>query len=83
MRETGTRKLVLQICVASALMAAFLVIFGGSVTTWLSTSTTRRLIWISWLVIGGSAIYFVALWIMGVRFEQFRLRGPAPAPAAA
>ena len=83
LREGGTRKLLLQIAFASALMAAFLIVFGGSVATWLETSTMQRLIWISWLVAGGGAIYFVALWLMGVRFNEFRVRGPVRASGAA
>ncbi|HEY5808215.1 MAG TPA: lipid II flippase MurJ, partial [Povalibacter sp.] len=72
-REGGGRKLLIQITLASALMAAFLIGFGGDVQTWLAASTSRRLIWLTAIVTGGAAIYFAALWLMGVRLRQFRL----------
>lgn len=73
-KEVGTRRLLIQIVIASALMAIFLVMFGGSVAEWLAASTVHRLIWISGLVAGGGAIYFASLWLMGVRVHQFRVR---------
>jgi putative peptidoglycan lipid II flippase len=79
--ESGTRRLIVQIVIASVLMAVFLVMFGGSVSAWLTASATDRLIWLSWLVAGGGGLYFAVLWIMGVRIHQFRVRGAPPAAA--
>lgn len=78
-REAGGRKLVIQIVLASAVMAAFLVWFGGDVAAWLAASTSRRALWLTGLVTGGIAVYFASLWLMGVRVGQFRLRAPAVA----
>ena len=69
----GGRKLLVQIVVASALMAAFLVWFGGDVQAWLAASTMHRVSWLAAIVTGGAAVYFVALLAMGVRPGQFRL----------
>ncbi|MFL6549680.1 MAG: murein biosynthesis integral membrane protein MurJ [Povalibacter sp.] len=81
LREPGTSKLMGQIAIASGLMAAFLLVFGGSVAAWLVASTAHRLAWISGLVVGGGGIYFASLWVMGVRLTQFRMRSAAPAAA--
>ena len=59
-RQPGGRKLLVQIVVASALMAAFLVVFGGDVQTWLAASTTHRVGWLAAIVAGGAGVYFVA-----------------------
>jgi putative peptidoglycan lipid II flippase len=73
MKQPGGRKLLIQIVVASALMAAFLVWFGGDVQSWLAASTMHRVGWLAAIVTGGAAVYFVALLVMGVRPGQFRL----------
>jgi len=78
-REAGTRKLLVQIVVASAMMAAFLYWFGGDVAAWLAASTTRRFVWLMGVVCGGAAVYFVVLGLMGVRPGQFRMRAAAAA----
>lgn len=75
-RESGGRKLLFRIALASALMAAFLVWFGGDVPAWLAASTSHRIVWMTGIVSGGAAVYFASLWLMGVRAGQFRLRAP-------
>jgi putative peptidoglycan lipid II flippase len=71
--------LVIRIVVASAAMAAFLVWFGGDLETWLQITLLRRLAWLAGLVLGGAAVYFAMLWVLGVRPAQFRLQPPVPA----
>lgn len=76
-RGQALRGLLLRIVVASTLMAAFLWWFGGDIATWLVTPKLQRIAWLAGLVAGGIAIYFAALWAMGVRAGQFRLQPPA------
>ena len=76
-RGQALRGLLIRIVVASTLMAAFLWWFGGDLATWLVTSKINRVFWLTGLVAGGIAIYFAALWLMGVRARQFRLQPPA------
>jgi len=78
-REAGTRKLLVQIVVASAAMAVFLYWFGGDVAEWLAASTTRRFVWLAGVVCGGAAVYFAVLGLMGVRPGQFRVRAAVAA----
>ena len=76
-RGQALRGLLIRIVVASTLMAAFLWWFGGDLATWLVTPKINRIVWLTGLVAGGIAIYFGALWLMGVRTRQFRLQPPA------
>jgi putative peptidoglycan lipid II flippase len=69
--------LVLRIALASALMAALLSRFSGEVAEWLAAPVVTRVAWLGALVIGGVAVYFGSLWILGVRVGQFRLQPPA------
>lgn len=76
--EAGTRRLMVKIVLASVGMAAFLYWFGGEVSAWLAASAVHRVTWLSWIVAGGAAVYFVTLWLMGVRVGQFRVRPTRP-----
>lgn len=76
-RGQALRGLLIRIVVASTLMAAFLWWFGGDIATWLVTPKINRIVWLTGLVAGGIAVYFGALWLMGVRARQFRLQPPA------
>jgi putative peptidoglycan lipid II flippase len=69
--------LVTRILVASAVMAGFLLWFGGDVASWMVAGTIKRIVWLSALVSGGVAVYFIILWLLGVRIGQFRLQPPA------
>lgn len=76
-RGQALRGLLIRIVIASTLMAAFLWWFGGDIATWLVTPKFDRMVWLAALVIGGIAVYFMALWVMGVRARQFRMQPPA------
>jgi putative peptidoglycan lipid II flippase len=73
-RGQAMRGLLIRIVLASALMAAVLWWFGGDVTIWLVTPKLERAVWLAGLVVGGIAVYFASLWVMGVRPGQFRLQ---------
>ena len=49
----------------------------GSVTLALLIGLLVFIVWLAGLVVGGIALYFAALWAMGVRAGQFRLQPPA------
>ena len=63
---------------ASAVMAAVLYWAGGDIDTWLRTPTLQRMLWLGALVVGGGAVYFATLGLLGVRPREFRLRAPTP-----
>jgi putative peptidoglycan lipid II flippase len=76
-RGQAMRGLLIRIVAASAVMAAGLWWFGGDVATWLVTPKIERIVWLAGLVVGGIAVYFASLWVMGVRAGQFRLQHAA------
>lgn len=61
-----------KIAVALALLAILLWVGRGEESLWLTASFSDRLLRLSWLVIAGIAIYFVALWLLGFRLRDFR-----------
>jgi len=73
----NVRRLLVQIVVASAVMAVVLLFLGGDLEQWLRASILLRVGWLGGLVVGGAAVYFACLWVMGVRMAQFRLRANA------
>lgn len=75
-KDSSNRRMMMRIVIASLAMAAVLWWFGGNVADWLTASTTRRVAWLSILVLGGGTVYFGCLWLLGARGEQFRLQPP-------
>lgn len=73
-RHSGGAALLAKIAVASAAMAAFLVWFAGTLDAWLQASTSERALWLGGLVVGGGAIYFAVLLLLGVRLQQFKVQ---------
>jgi putative peptidoglycan lipid II flippase len=71
--SSHVRGLLVRIVVASAVMAAVLLFLDGDMGQWLQASTAERVSWMGGLVVGGAAVYFACLWLLGVRAEQFRL----------
>ena len=55
-------------------MAALLWLAMGDTNWWFAHGFSARLLKLSALVGGGTAIYFAALWLMGFRPHQFSRR---------
>jgi len=70
--QEGWRTFALRILVASALMAAFLIGFHGDARIWFEAGVLERVTRLTLLVIGGGAIYGVALLGLGLRPAQLR-----------
>ncbi len=77
--DSRNRRMILRIVAASVAMGLFLWWFGGSVQEWLAAPDSRRIVWLSALVVGGAALYFACLWLFGARGEHFRLQPPTAA----
>jgi putative peptidoglycan lipid II flippase len=73
-RRRGGTLLIVKIVLASAVMGAFLVWFGGTLAQWLNASTAERALHLAGLVVGGGTLYFALLWLMGVRVQQLLMR---------
>ena len=67
----GLRVFALQVVAASALLAVFLLWSAGAVG-WLGLKTAylQRIGLLASVIIGGTAIYFIALWATGLKLRQ-------------
>jgi len=52
-------------------MPPFLYLFAGH-AEWLHLTTFRRAVWMGELVAGGATLYFLRLWLCGLRPQHFR-----------
>jgi putative peptidoglycan lipid II flippase len=76
-RGAALKGLAIRMIVASAVMAAVLMWLDGDLETWIHAGTLERILWLGGLVIAGATVYFAALWLCGVRANQFRLQPPS------
>jgi putative peptidoglycan lipid II flippase len=70
--QAGWGRFLLQVTIASALMAVALYSAVPSPPNWFGWTYTLRGLWLVALVAGGSLIYFLVLWLAGIRVAQFR-----------
>lgn len=70
--EPGWVKLWVQILLANGLLVAFLQVLKPANDVWLAFDAWHRIGWLALLVFGAIAIYFVALFLMGVRPSQWK-----------
>jgi putative peptidoglycan lipid II flippase len=63
-----------QLFVANGLMGLFLWFFAGPMSDWLNLSWEWRAEHLCLLLAGAIAIYFVVLFVSGVRVAQFKLK---------
>jgi putative peptidoglycan lipid II flippase len=68
----GWGRLLLQVAIASLLMASMLIWQAFPLQSWLDLPAAGRIARLAACVIGGAGIYFVVLWVMGMRLKQWR-----------
>lgn len=68
----GWGRFGLQLLVANALMAAVLVAFAGDLATWMAATALDRAVRLAAIILGAVAVYFGALWALGIRVRDFR-----------
>lgn len=61
------RRLLPRIVLASLAMAAFLWWISGDWSAWTDWPALRRALWLTLSVVGGAAVYFATLWLVGTR----------------
>jgi len=81
--RTGWPSFVLRIFVALAVLGAALAWLTGSAQDWLSAGLWTRVGRLASLVVGGGAVYFATLFLLGFRLSHFSRREVALDPAAA
>ena len=72
--QPGWRKFFLQLAAGLLAMGVVLWIATGSAASWLEGSVWLRTGRLTGIVLAGAAVYFVALWLCGIRPAQFAKR---------
>jgi len=70
----GWSVLLLRVVVANGAMIAVLLWLHKAATWWMAANLEDRVSWLSLSVVAGAGVYFVALVVLGLRPNQFRLR---------
>ncbi len=73
----------MQVAAGNVAMVAFLWWVAGDTERWIEMGAWARVQWMSLLVVGGGAIYFGVLYLLGMRIAQLRVRPAGPARSAA
>jgi len=61
---------ILQVTLASGVMAAVLWLFSGDIELWYAMAFIPRLSWLLLWVVAGAGIFIIMLWLLGVRPGQ-------------
>lgn len=77
--RTGWKYFIFRVLFANILLAVWLWIASGDVQDWLTHSGVWRLSHLSALLFSAVIIYFLGLWLAGVRPQDVLTRGQAPA----
>ncbi len=80
---SGWRRMLMQVAAGNVAMVAFLWWVAGDTERWIEMGAWARVQWMSLLVVGGGAIYFGVLYMLGMRVAQLRVRSAGPAGSAA
>jgi putative peptidoglycan lipid II flippase len=70
----GWFRLLLNVAVACALMAALIIYFLPPLDLWLQSSVLTRCLWLTAAVLGGATAYVAVLFAVGVRAADFRIK---------
>ncbi len=73
--QPGWGRFLLKILIALAGMCGALLLATGNVRDWIELGFSLRALWLAGLVFLGAGVYFAALWMMGIRLDQFKRRG--------
>jgi putative peptidoglycan lipid II flippase len=68
----GWGRFALQLLVANALMAALLLGVTGDLGDWTSAPASERVGRLAAVIVAAVAVYFGALWALGIRVRDFR-----------
>jgi putative peptidoglycan lipid II flippase len=70
----GWGLMLMRVVVATAVMSVLLLWLVPAADDWAQFAIGTRVLWLAAAVAGGSASYFAAGWILGLRPSQFRNR---------
>ncbi len=72
--QPGWRRFILQLGAALLLLGVTLWIASGDAAWWIAARGADRAVKLTWVVTLGTGVYFLALWIAGVRLHHFAKR---------
>ncbi len=72
--QPGWGPFLMKLAIAVSLMAGVLWLAAGDAAHWLDYAATEKFLRLSVLVVTGAGTYFVALWAMGFRLNDFKRR---------
>lgn len=75
--EPGWARFFLRILLASGAMGVALAWGAGDLNSWLAARAATRALHLTLLVVGGSVVYFLMLYLLGARPRELLLRRPA------
>lgn len=73
----GWWRLLLRLLLANAVMAMLLIEFAPPLSEWYEVSAATRAWWLGVLVLGGAVAYLAALFAIGVRISDLRIKSPS------
>ena len=71
----GWNRFLLQLLAANAAMGVFLLLAGGTLSTWTGAAVLARVVRLGWIIGAAMVAYFAVLWILGLRLKDFRQSG--------
>ena len=72
--QAGWFLFMVKLVMAVTTMAAALHFAAGTDALWLSYKVMTKLLYLLGLLVLGSGVYFAALWLMGIRVQDFMRR---------
>jgi putative peptidoglycan lipid II flippase len=73
--QPGWGRFFLKVLIALAAMCGALLLAAGNARDWIELGFSMRALWLAGLVFLGAGVYFAALWMLGIRLDQFKRRG--------
>jgi putative peptidoglycan lipid II flippase len=73
--QPGWGRFFLKVLIALAAMSGALLLAAGNARDWIELGFSMRALWLAGLVFLGAGVYFAALWMLGIRLDQFKRRG--------
>jgi len=72
--QPGWTAFLFKLSLAIAVMGIFLYLTMGQHAQWLAYGLAQRTLHLAGLVAGGAGMYFLCLWLLGMRLSQFKRR---------
>ena len=71
--KAGWLSFLFRAAVAAGLMAAFILWYSDSTNEWVQWQVAERIMHLVIVIVGSIVLYFVSLWLMGLRIRHFRV----------